>query len=36
MMEALAEEAMGKIAKRTGGQFTIVEKGGNSRFVPLD
>jgi len=36
MMEPLAEEAMGEIAKRTGGQFASVEKGGNSRVVALD
>ena len=35
-MEPLAEEAVGEIAKRTGAQFTIVEKGGNSRVIPLD
>jgi hypothetical protein len=33
MMEPLAEESMLDLAKRTGGIFTIVEKGGKSREV---
>ena len=33
MMEPRAEESMFELAKRTGGAFTIVEKGGKSREV---
>lgn len=33
MMEPKAEESMLELAKRTGGVFTIVEKGGKSREV---
>lgn len=35
MMEPRAERAMKDLAKRTGGQFTVIEKGGNVRQVPL-
>ncbi|MDE0835906.1 MAG: hypothetical protein OSA84_06090 [Akkermansiaceae bacterium] len=33
MMEPRAEESMFELAKRTGGVFTVVEKGGKSREV---
>ncbi len=36
MMEPKAEAAMKDLAKRTGGQFTIIEKGGKTRQVPLN
>ena len=36
MMEPKAEKAMKSLAKRTGGQFTVIEKNGKSRQVPLD
>ena len=35
MMEPKAEEAMKELAKRTGGQFTIVQKGGKVKLVQL-
>lgn len=35
MMEPKAHEAMKELAKRTGGKFTVVEKGGKSKEVPL-
>jgi len=35
MMEPRAETAMKELAKRTGGQFTIVQKGGKVKLVPL-
>lgn len=35
MMEPRAETAMKELAKRTGGQFTIVRKGGKVELVPL-
>jgi len=35
MMEPKAEAAMKELAKRTGGQFTIVQKGGKVKLVPL-
>lgn len=35
MMEPKAEAAMKDLAKRTGGQFTIVQKGGKVKLVPL-
>lgn len=36
MMEPKAHDAMKEIAKRTGGEFTVVDKGGKHRKVPLD
>ncbi|MCB1133624.1 MAG: VWA domain-containing protein [Verrucomicrobiae bacterium] len=36
MMEPKAHGAMKDLAKRTGGMFTIIEKGGDVRTVPLD
>lgn len=36
MMEPKAEAAMKLLAKGTGGQFTVIEKGGKVRQVPLD
>lgn len=36
MMEPKAEKAMKILAQRTGGQFTIIEKGGKVRKVPLE
>ncbi len=36
MMQPNAEEAMKELAKRTGGQFTIVRPGGESELIPLD
>lgn len=36
MMQPKAEKAMKELAKRTGGQFTIVEKGGESKLIPTD
>lgn len=36
MMEPKAHDAMKEIAKRTGGQFTVVEEGGKSTEIPLD
>lgn len=36
MMEPRAEKAMKDLAKRTGGQFTIIEEGGKIRQVPLN
>ena len=35
MMEPKAEAAMKDLAKRTGGQFTIVGQGGKAKLVPL-
>lgn len=35
MMEPKAEKAMKELAERTGGQFTIIDKGGKVREVPL-
>ena len=35
MMEPKAEKAMKKLAKRTGGQFYIVRKGGTVTVVPV-
>jgi hypothetical protein len=36
MMEPKAEKGMKELAKRTGGQFTIIEQGGKVRQVPID
>jgi hypothetical protein len=36
MMEPRAEEAMKELAKRTAGQFTIIETGGKVRQVPMN
>jgi len=36
MMEPKANAAMKELAKRTGGQFTIIEQNGKAREVPLD
>ena len=36
MMEPKAEQAMKEMAKRTDGQFTVIEKGGKVRQVPLN
>lgn len=36
MMQPKAESAMKELAKRTGGQFTIVRKGGESELIPLN
>jgi hypothetical protein len=36
MMEPKAEAAMKLLAKGTGGQFTVIEKSGKVREVPLD
>jgi hypothetical protein len=36
MMEPKAEAAMKLLAKRTGGQFTVIENGGKVRKVALD
>lgn len=36
MMEPKAEKAMKEMAKRTGGQFTIIEQGGKVRQVPIN
>jgi hypothetical protein len=36
MMEPRAEKAMMELAKRTGGQFTVIEAGGKVRQVPLN
>jgi hypothetical protein len=36
MMEPRAEEAMKELAKRTEGQFTVIEAGGKVRQVPLN
>jgi hypothetical protein len=36
MMEPKAERAMAELAKRTGGQFTVIEKNGKVRQMPLD
>jgi hypothetical protein len=36
MMEPKAEKAMKVLAQRTGGQFTVIEKNGKVRQVPLD
>lgn len=35
LMEPKAQEAMAALAKRTGGQFTIVHKGGKREQVEL-
>ena len=35
MMEPKADEPMKEMARRGGGQFTIIEKGGKVRVVPL-
>ena len=35
MMQPKAEAAMKELAKRTGGQFTMVEQGGKVKLVPL-
>lgn len=35
MMEPRAERAMMELAKGTGGKFTIIEKGGKAREVPI-
>lgn len=36
MMEPRAEQAMKELAKRTNGQFTIIEVGGKVRQVPIN
>ena len=36
MMEPKAMESMKEIAKKTGGQFTIIEQSGKARQMPLD
>lgn len=36
MMEPKAHDAMKEIAKRTGGEFTVVDKNGKHKKVPLD
>jgi hypothetical protein len=36
MMQPKAEGAMKELAKRTGGQFSIVRKGGKVDLVPVD
>ncbi len=35
MMEPRAHDAMKEMAKRSGGKFTVVEKGGKSKEIPL-
>ena len=36
MMEPRAAEAMAELAKRAGGKFTMVEKGGKTKEMPLN